>query len=95
MCRRFLVGLLALGLLLGQFSAYSAPSPSSPGVYLSQAEYDQIVAEVESAKESLKKSNELIAKQSKDLTTLWIFSGALATALVLEGIAAIITAVKH
>ena len=85
---------LAFGILFGPCLAYSEPLPSSHSVVLSQAEYDQIEAAIVQAQEALKKSNEEIAKLSRDLTTRSIFCGVLAGALVLEGVALIIEAVK-
>ena len=66
--RPCLAGLLALGLLFAPCSAFSEPSPSSPGVYLSQSEADAIEAEILAAQEALRKSNETIAQQSQLLT---------------------------
>jgi hypothetical protein len=86
---------LALGLLLGPCLAYSAPVSSSPSVSLSQEEYDAVVAKIQAADLALKTSSEKIAKQDKDLRTLWIFCGALASAVVLRAAADVINAVKN
>ena len=91
---RWLSICLAFGLLCAPCLAYSEPLPSLHSVVLSQAEYDQIEAAIVQAQEALKKSNEGIAKQSRDLTRLCWLSGALAGALVLEGVAFIIEAAK-
>jgi len=66
--RKYLAGLLALGLLFAPCSASSEPLPSSPGVYLSQSEADAIEAEILAAREALRKSSETIAQQSQLLT---------------------------
>lgn len=87
--------LLVFGLLLGPCLAYSEPFPSSSSVSLSQSEYDQIVAEIQAAQIALQTSNDLIAKQSKDLKMLSLLSGALAAGLILEGAAMIIVTIKH
>ena len=94
MWQRFLVGFLALGLLCAPLSALPSPSPPSGSVTLSQSEYEQIEAAILSAQESLKRSNEIIESQSKSLKTLWIFSGVLAVALVLDAAVHVIEAVK-
>ena len=91
---RWLSICLAFGLLCAPFLAYSEPLPPSHSVVLSQAEYDQIEAAIVQAQEALKKSNEEIAKQSRDLTRLSWLCGTLAGALVLEGVALIIEAAK-
>jgi hypothetical protein len=92
--RPFVVGLLVLGLLCAPSLAYASPPQSSMGVTLSQSEYDEVVQAMESAKESLKRSNEIIDSQSKSLTRLWILSELLGSALVLEAVAATIAAIK-
>lgn len=85
---------LAFGLLFAPCLAYSEPLPSSVSVVLSQAEYDQIEAAILQAREALKRSNEEIAKLSKDLTMRSIFCGVLAGALVLNGVGLLIEAVR-
>lgn len=85
---------LAFGLLCAPLSASPSPSPSSGSVTLSQSEYDQIVAAMESAEASLKQSNETIASQSQSLKTLWLFSGVLVGAVTLDAVAHMIEALK-
>ena len=94
MWRRLLSIGLAFGLLCAPLSASPQPSASSSSVTLSPDEYAQIQAAMESAKTSLERSNQTIADQSKALTRLWIFSGALALALVVEGVATVRLAFK-
>jgi hypothetical protein len=86
---------LALGLLFAPSLAWSEPPQSSSSVSLSQTEYDKIVAKIQAADQSLKTSSETIAKQEKALRTLWIFSGVLASAIVLQAAADIIQAIKR
>ena len=94
MWRRILALCLAFGALSAPCWPSPSPVPSSSSVSLSQAEYDQIEAAMESAKESLRRSNETIASQSRSLTRLWLLSALLAGAVVLEGVAQIRTAFK-
>jgi hypothetical protein len=94
MWRKILSIGLACGLLLAPLSASPLPSSSSSSVTLSAEEYAAIEAAMMQAQEALKQSNATIAKQSKDLTTLWIFCGVLGTALILDATAELITAVK-
>jgi len=84
----------ALGLLFAPLSASSEPLVSSQSVTLSIAEYEQIIAAIETADRQLKASSETIAKQERDLKRLWIFCGGLALALIVDGTAEIIQAVK-
>lgn len=49
---------------------------------------------MESAKESLRRSNETIASQSRSLTRLWLLSGGLALAVVAEAVALTVEAIK-
>lgn len=85
---------LAFGLLCAPLSASPLPSAPSSSVTLSPEEYAQILAAMESAKTSLERSNQTIKDQSTALTRLWIFSAALAAALVLEGAATVRLAFK-
>ena len=94
MWRRILGLCLAFGLLSALCWPSPSPVPSSSSVSLSQAEYDQIEAAMESAKESLRRSNETIADQSRSLTRLWLLSGALAVAVVAESAALLVDALK-
>jgi len=55
------------------------------------AQQSQLLTQAEN---NLKASNEIIAKQARDLTMLSIFSGVLAGALVLEGVGLIIVAIR-
>ena len=95
MWARCLALFLVLGMFCAQLSASPQPSPPSSSVTLSSAEYDQIQAAMESAKASLEQSNRIIADQSKSLKRLWIFSGALAGALIIEAVADIVHALKE
>lgn len=96
---RWLSIFLALGLLFAPSLAWSLPDSPSQGqsssVVLSQAEAAQIQVAMEQAQEALKKSNEEIANQSKLLTKLWLFSGALAAGVIIEAVANIIHAIKE
>lgn len=85
---------VALGLLFAPLSVSSEPVQSAQSVTLSIAEYDQIVAAIQEADKQLQASSETIKRQDKDLKMLWIFSGALALALIVDGTAEIIRAVK-
>lgn len=85
---------LAFGLLCAPLSALPSPPPSSPSVTLSPEEAAQIEAAILQAQEALKRSNEEIARLQKLSTTLWIFSGALVAATVLDAVAHIIVASK-
>jgi hypothetical protein len=85
---------LAFLVLFAPLSALPSPSPSPSSVVLSQAEYDQIEAAILQAQEALRKSNEEIARLSRDLTLRSTLCGLLAGALVLNGVALIIEAVK-
>lgn len=94
MWRKSLAICLALGLSLAPSLAWSEPLPSSYSVALSQSEYDQILAALESARESLKRSNETIANQSKRLRMQSLFCAALAGALVVNGVGLIIASTR-
>jgi hypothetical protein len=90
--------LLSLGLVFGLLSAQcwasplpaSASSPSSGSVTLSAEEYAQVEQAIIQAQEALKASNEKIQAQSRLLTTLWLFSGALVLVAGLEATAIIV-----
>ncbi len=92
---RILALCLAGFALFAPLSAWSEPLAPSPSVTLSPEEYAQIVAAMESARDSLKQSNEIIKSQSQNLTRLWIFCAVLGTALVIDAAAEIIEAVKR
>ena len=92
MWRNFLLGFLAMSLLLAPLSALSAPS-SSPDSSSSQLE-DQMAAALEQAREALVRSNEEIATQSRLLTRLWLLTGALSLIASLEAASLVIQAVK-
>lgn len=95
MCsKKLLIGLLAITVLFAPVSAWCSPSAPSGSVTLSQAEYDQLVAAMESAKESLRQSSETIKNQSQSLTRLSIFCGVLGLALAAEGIKDVIVMIK-
>lgn len=108
MWRRYAAICLALGLLLAPCSAWSEPLPSSRGVWLSTAEYDAIVAAVETAQAELTKSNQTIdtlstqlkisseemARLSRDLTLRSVFCATLGAALVLNGVGLIVAAIR-
>lgn len=85
---------VALCLLLAPCSVSSEPLVSSDSVRLSIAEYDQIIAAMETADLQLKASSETIAKLAKDSQRLWLFSALLGLALVVDGAAEIIQAVR-
>lgn len=91
MWRKLLSIGLVFGLLCGPLSALpSQGSPSSApsgSVTLSAEEYAAIEAAILQAQEALQKSNDQIAMQSRTLTMLWIFSGALAAAVTIDAIA--------
>lgn len=85
---------LVFALSLARLSASPPPEPVSPSVTLSAEEYAQIEAAMLHAQEALRQSNETIAAQSRSLTTLWIFSGALVLAVTAEAVALIVVAAK-
>lgn len=85
---------LVFALSLARLSALPQPEPVSPSVTLSAEEYAQIEAAMLHAQEALSQSNETIAAQSRSLTTLWIFSGALVLAVTAEAVALIVVAAK-
>lgn len=85
---------VALGLLFAPLSVSSEPVQSAQSVTLSIAEYDQIVAAIEQADKQLQASSETIKRQDKDLKLLSILCGGLALALIVDGTAEIIQAVK-
>lgn len=95
MWRRSLAAWLALGLSLAPCSAWSEPQVSPSGVSLSIAEYDEIVAAIEEADRQIKASSETIARQVSASRRLSILCAALALALVTDGVADIVRAVKE
>jgi len=108
MCRKSVSLFLACGLLFAPFLVSSEPVPSSLAVTLSPDDYAAIVDAIAEGREALVKSsatieklsirleesNNLIAKQSKNLTWLWISCAVLGSALVANGIGLVIIAVK-
>ena len=77
----------ALFLVLVLLSSICFASPSSPpssSVVLSQDESAQIQAALEQSESALKASNEEIATQSRQISTLSIFCGVLGTALAID-----------
>jgi hypothetical protein len=69
---------LSLALVFLSSFCFALPASQSDGsVVLSPAQASSISSALEQAKEALKKSSEEIKKQSRQLTGLWIFSGAL------------------
>lgn len=84
----------AFGLLFAPLSASSEPVQSAHSVTLSIAEYDQIVAAIEQADKALAESSKKIAEQERACKLLSILCGGLALALIVDGTAEIIQAVK-
>jgi hypothetical protein len=85
MWRKLLLGCLAMALLLGPLSASPLPSSSPPSA-ISSVE-DQMAAALVEARAALVRSNEEIATQSRQLTRLWLLTGALAATAALEATA--------